>query len=403
MTNDTRTPEEIEREIERERAGLTNTLGDLQDKFSVETIARQFTDQFRAHGGDIGRSVSDAVKANPVALALTGVGLAWLMMGDRSGGRDRYDRSRSYGRTSYDDRRDPDDHYGHDNRDYDRVGQTGLPSRAAGSLQPKGRTLGPQPGDPSKPYYSGRYSDDDNTPSWARTGDDDDGRGLGAKAGDAASSVADKARSAESAATDKLKGAATAATDAGNSVAEGARNMASTASEKAAALRDRLAQGTDSLSDEARDRVIAARESALHARDSAARYARQGRDRAVDIFEEQPLIAGALALAVGAAIGAALPRSRMEDEYLGEQSDHLMDEAERIFEEEKQKIGKVAKAATDEAKKIVGEAKDNADEAAPGDTAADAVANKAKASGKRIADAAKAEAEKQKLGDMKKS
>ena len=107
MTNDTRNPEEIERDIERERAGLTNTLDDLQDRFSVETIARQFTDQFREHGGDIGRSISDAVKRNPVALALTGVGLAWLMMGNRSGDRDR-DRysDRRYGRVDFGDRKD---------------------------------------------------------------------------------------------------------------------------------------------------------------------------------------------------------------------------------------------------------------------------------------------------------
>lgn len=46
MTSNNRSPEEIEREIERERAGLTSTLDDLQDKFSVETIARQIG---RAH------------------------------------------------------------------------------------------------------------------------------------------------------------------------------------------------------------------------------------------------------------------------------------------------------------------------------------------------------------------
>ncbi|MGR3473995.1 MAG: DUF3618 domain-containing protein, partial [Sulfitobacter sp.] len=81
MTNDSRNPEEIEREIERERAGLADTLDDLQDRFSVEGIARQFSDQFREHGGDWGRSISDAAKRNPVALALTGAGLAWMMFG----------------------------------------------------------------------------------------------------------------------------------------------------------------------------------------------------------------------------------------------------------------------------------------------------------------------------------
>ena len=401
MTNDTRSPEEIEREIERQRAGLTNTLDDLQDKFSVETIARQFSDQFREHGGDIGRSVSDAVKRNPIGLALTGVGLAWLMMGDKTGSGDRYERSRNYRRNDHDD---------HDLYDDERVGRTGLPNRNA--------TSSPQPGNGNtEPYGGYRYSR--NEPTWAQFGyeadeSDDDALGIGSKARDAvadagksvsgaASTVADGARSTGSTVADKAKGAADTVSDAGQSVADGAKNLASTAADRAAALQKRLAEGTENLTEVARNRVIAARKAAVQARDAAASYTRQGRERAADIFEDQPLIAGALALAVGAALGAALPRTRVEDQYLGDQSDHLMDEAERIFEEEKQKLGNVAKAATDEVKSIVSEAKNNADDAAPAETAAQAVVDKAKSVGKRVVDAAEKEAKKQNVGDVKKS
>ena len=421
MTSDTRSPEEIEREIERERAGLSSTLDDLQNRFSVETIARQFTDQFREHGGDIGRSVSDAVKRNPVALALTGVGLAWLMMGDKSGGQNhstsvRRVRHVDYGHQHDDDQMDMD----HDGR-MDSSRSYG----ASNSSQHRAQSLGPQPGNPNKPYYSGRNNDYQNTPSWARVDHDDDHEGMGSRlrgaasgagssisgaassAGSsisgAASATADSARNAGSAVAGTAKGAASSVSQTGKSIADGARNMANDASQRAAAWRDRLAEGTENLTEEARNRVVAARESAVEARRAAASYTRQGRDRAVDIFEEQPLIAGALAVALGAALGAALPRSRMEDEYMGEHSDHLMHEAERIFDEEKAKLGKVAQAAKDEANKIAREAKQNADDAAPADTAAQAVMDKAKASGKRIADAAEAEAEKQNVGDIKKS
>ena len=420
MTNDTRSPEEIEREIERERAGLTNTLNDLQDKFSVETIARQFSDQFREHGGDIGRSVSDAVKRNPVALALTGVGLAWLMMGDKTGSGDRYDRNRDYRR---------DNRYDQDRYDDERVGRTGLPSRNASSSQHRARALEPQPGNGNtEPYGGYRYSR--NEPSWARSADyvdesDDDARGIAVKARDAVaeagksvtgaasamadgarsagSTINDGARSAGSIVADKAKGAADTVSNAGQSVADGAKNLASTATDRAVAMQKRLAEGTETLTEEARNRVIAARKAAVQARDATASYTRQGRERAADIFEDQPLIAGALALAVGAALGAALPRTRVEDHYLGDQSDQLMDEAERIFEEEKQKLGKVAKAARDEAKSIVSEAKQNADDAAPAETAAQAVVDKAKSAGKRVIDAAETEANKQNVGDVKKS
>ncbi|WP_299793857.1 DUF3618 domain-containing protein [uncultured Marivita sp.] len=405
MTNDTRSPEEIEREIERERAGLTDTLDDLQDRFSVEHVARQVSDQFREHGGDIGRSVSEAVKRNPVALALTGVGLAWLMMGDRPGDRDRYRRDAI-------DNRDYD-RYARDRRLNDgRDSRTGLPDDTASRTSHQ-RKLGPQPGlARNEPIGGYRYRRD--VPSWARS-DGDDGEGAvgseessaassaGGGVKQAASTAGHTARKAGSKIADTAKVAADAVIGAGESVAGSAEDLATSASERATALRERLAEGTENFTEEARNRVIAARERALEARDAAASYARQGREHTVDIFEEQPLIAGALAVALGAALGAALPRSRVEDQYLGETSDQLMDEAERIFQEEKQKLGKVAKAATDEAKSIVSEAKKDADDAAPAETAAQAVADKAKFSGKRTVDAAESEDKKQNVGDVKKS
>ncbi|MBV7411087.1 DUF3618 domain-containing protein [Maritimibacter sp. DP1N21-5] len=395
MTNDTRSPEDIERDIERERAGLTNTLDDLQDRFSVESIARQVTDSFREHGGDLGRSVSDAVKRNPVALALTGVGLAWLMMDKRSDSY-RHDGYRNYrGYRNSADRVQPRGYgYVADDR-YDRD-----PDHRPRSLA-------------GQPLYSGRYGSAEGTPDWARDDRDDHrsaayglrqtARDAGHRMSDTASDVSGSVRETRSSVADKAKSVATKARDAGTPVKEGAQGLASSASERASALRDRLAQGTEDLTEDARHRVVEARRRALEARDAAADYARQARGQAVDIFEQQPLVAGALAVALGAALGAALPRSRVEDEYLGEQSDHLMAEAERIFEEEREKLGKVAKAVTDETRQAAREMKAEADEAVSGSSVEQAAEDKAKSTGKRIADAAKTEAEKQDLGKVGKS
>lgn len=393
MTNETRSPKEIERDIERERAGLTNTLSDLQDRFSIESLARQVSDQVREHGGDIGRSVSDAVKRNPLALALTGAGLAWLMLSDRSGGHDHAARDARHGRFDDDDK---DGRYGR---------RHGHDARSGVADDHRSRPV----------TGTGRFARPEKTPSWARDHDSDglalssraeytapDAAGNASEAASGAggsgrgpgASVADTTRRAAGSVTDTLKGAADGVADTGRAVADSARAAATSASDRAAAMRARLAEGTEALSEEARDRVIAARESAIEARDASLRYARQGRDMAVDIFEEQPLIAGALALAVGAAIGAALPRSRTEDRYLGEQSDRLMEEAERLYAEEKEKLGKVAEAATDEARKIAQETRDEVD------SAAKSAIDKAKTSGERIAGAAETEAEKQNLGDV---
>lgn len=421
MTTDTRSPSEIEREIEQERAGLADTLENLQDRFSVETIARQFSDQFREHGGDIGRSIGDAVKRNPMALAVTGVGLAWMMLGDRSPNHRHYDgeydndRDDRFGRS-----RDGAQHY---SRRSNGVGERAR--HAARSYSTDGR-MGPQPGDPTKPYYSGAHGSTE-VPDWARpvttpgsrtASSGEDGPGLAERArsgaasvssnvSEAASSVSESARDAGSAVKDRaqsaVRDAGDAVSSAAQSVSDSARNTANAAAERAAALRDQLSEGTEAFSAEARERIVAAREKAVRAWDTASRYGEQGRERAVDLFEENPLIAGALAVAVGAALGAALPRSKPEDRYLGAQSDHLFHEAERIFNEEKEKLTEVAKAATEEAKKIAKEVKADADAKAPGQTAADAVVEKAKASGKRVADAAASEAERQQVGTVKKS
>ncbi|RKF12613.1 DUF3618 domain-containing protein [Roseovarius spongiae] len=391
MTNDNRSPEEIERDIKRERAGLSETLDDLQDKFSVETIARQVTDQFREHGGDIGRSVSTAVKSNPVALALTGVGIAWLMMGNRSGD--------DPGRVPY--------RHSHDDLDRDRSRDHATLDTREPASGPRARPVRP------RPLYSGRYGSSHTAPDWARTRDEDDDAGIaqgardaaanaGNRVADAASGLGEGARDAGASVADKAKSATASARDAGSSALHSAQDMASSASDRAAALRDRLARGTEDLTEEARQRVVRARERALEAREAAADYARRGSDRAVDIFEEQPLIAGALAVAFGAAVGAVLPRTRVEDEYFGEQSDQLIDEAERILAEEKEKIGKVAETVTEEAKQAARDVKSQADEAAPGSSVEQAAADKVTSAGKRIADAAQSEAEKQDLGDVRK-
>lgn len=78
---DTKTPDEIEREIERERAQLGSAVDELQDRFSPDRIMRELGRGLSDHGQDIGEAVTQSVKRNPVALALTGIGLAWLMSG----------------------------------------------------------------------------------------------------------------------------------------------------------------------------------------------------------------------------------------------------------------------------------------------------------------------------------
>ncbi|WP_324753277.1 DUF3618 domain-containing protein [Roseovarius sp. Pro17] len=405
MTSDSKSPEEIEREIERERAGLKDSIEDLQDRFSFDGVVQQVGDQFREHGGDFGRSVAQSARDNPVALALTGIGLAWMMFGGNRKADTRDDRYTAP-RGSHTDRLD------HDVPDY-------AARRGAAYSGPKSeaaRNTGRQPN------WARDWGHDELGASHGATSS---GRSLGDRVSGAGASIRDTAGSAKDAiasgsssaaqsvssgaasARDTAYDAASSARDTVGNAARGVRDTAgnvwSSASQRAEALQARLSEGTEHLSEEARERIAAARARAIDARDEAARRLSRGSDQVADFYDEHPLVVGAVAFAVGAAIAGALPRTRIEDEYVGGYSDDLYDEAERIYSEEVEKAQKVVKAGVDEAKNVASEFKSDVDSAAPGDqSATDAAVSKAKSAANRVADAAKDKADEENLGNISK-
>ncbi len=468
MPTDNRTPAEIERDIERERAELGDTIEELQDRFSPETIFREISRGFRDHGGDMATAVSRSVKENPVALALTGVGLAWMMFG-----RSYSDRPAQVGYTDH--RHDVRTVGGHSTSGYDpdyngdlegepydasrgsSYGTSRSPSYqtsrgsssgSSGLLDSSGRARGRSRYSDQSPLERRRaflLKNRERYPSWAsydpKDHDDDGmmarsrealsgagssvssgasrtGSAIGAGASSAARGVSQAGSSVASGASSAGSSAASAARSAGSSAASGAASVGSSissgASGAASAVSDaagrayeglgdtyrRLHEGTEHMSEAARERIVAARASAVAARERAMevvdRNWRYGRDSAADFYEEQPLVVGALAVAIGAAIAGALPRTRYEDEVFGEQSDWLFDEAERIYHEERAKLERVAGAAAGEAKSVLDEERDKLDEA--GKSAVKTATDDAKAAAQRISDKAAEEADKQKLG-----
>lgn len=367
--SDTRTPDEIERDLEKDREGLTRSIQELQETFSADNIIRSVTDNFRNHGTDVGRSVAAAARDNPLALALTGIGLGWLIFG----------QGPSTDRLSTAARRAGDSDLtmsGGRRTDYGASATAG--------------TTGPRSAVPAG-----------DGPNWIA----DEDRGPSAM-----QRARTSWRNATSATGERLRSGGRSisarAHSAGGSASHGAGQVRHRSSEMAR----RLSEGTEHLSDQARERVIAARERAVEASERARRGMSRGADRAADFFEEHPLVGGAIAFAVGAAVAGALPRSRYEDEYFGEESDRLYHEAERIFEEERAKAQRVAGAALDEAGRVGEEVKrdvdtaarsmkDHADSETSGQgSAADAAADRAKDAARRVSDAAKDKAREEELG-----
>ncbi|NDV02403.1 DUF3619 family protein [Pseudoroseicyclus tamaricis] len=454
------TPHEIERRIEKERSELSATLSEIQSRFTPDAMINEVTRTIRANGEDIGRSVARSVKENPVALAVTGVGLAWLIFGNNRSSKPAHalpeynpEMGRSVGPkagSTY----ERDDVLGADERrpDAERI------RAAAYAGQPTGASYAGRPADDRAAHYPSWYTADDELgddlppestgefsefghahqavvaereseirskardatgqakDSAHRAGDAASGAAHRAgeyasdakhRAGDAAHDAGDRARYAAGQASGRMHAGAASARAAARRARWKVSDALHSGEDYAKRLRDRLAEGTEDLSNDARERIIAARARAIDARRHAQDATRsgvargrevaiRGKDKAVDFFEDQPLVAGALAIAVGAAIAGALPRTRREDEWFGDTSDHLRDEAERIFNEERAKAERVARAAMDEAGSVMREEGEKADHAAK--DALEAAKSDAKDAAKRVEDRAKSEADKENLG-----
>ncbi|MBL8895871.1 MAG: DUF3618 domain-containing protein [Rhizobiales bacterium] len=142
-----------------------------------------------------------------------------------------------------------------------------------------------------------------------------DGPGLAARAAnsisDAASAVGDMVGGAAS-------GVATSASGAGARVAETAKGMANQASEYVSAAGETARDFADGASQMTRD-------TAASAQRKATLLGRELHGRTAALFEDYPLVVAAGGVIVGAAVAALLPRTRMENEFMGKSSDTLKD------------------------------------------------------------------------------
>jgi hypothetical protein len=180
------------------------------------------------------------------------------------------------------------------------------------------------------------------------------------------------------------------------SVANDLRDRAAgTASDLRAKAED-TAQGTRDM---ARDVGEAARMRASAARRRTSRLGHDAQERVDDMMQDQPLVLGALALAVGAAIGGALPRSRAEDRMFGEHADRAKDEIRSLAESEGRKVKATAEAVADEARSIADESVSEAGERLPsGSEIVDKADRRAREAADRLKQAGSSEAERQNLG-----
>lgn len=111
------------------------------------------------------------------------------------------------------------------------------------------------------------------------------------------------------------------------------------------------------MKDRANEKIGAMKERASGTMSSMADTTRQQYERArgsIDyLVNEQPLLLGAIGLAIGAALGAAAPRTRKEEELMGEASRNLMEKAKETGSQQLEKAKEIGSQQLEKAKEAV--------------------------------------------------
>lgn len=345
-----RSASELEREVNEERARLSETIDALQEKASVGNIVDQVMRAIGDNGGQVSRNLGRSLRDNPLPALLTGVGLVWLMAGSGRPASSRRDWE------DFDD----EDLYGDEETyagDYYRGDEAGA---YAGST--------PSSDYQARPTGYGTLSAD--TTGLGDTGDEEDRAGMLERASEAGAGLRERA-------------------------SEAGAGLRERASEFRHGAQDRLSSAGGAV----RGASEAARRRAAQTRRRMMRAGHDAREGLDSLIEEQPLVLGALALAVGAALGGALPRSRTEDRMFGAQSDRAKRSVRTMAEEEGRKVRATAGAVAAEAQHIADEAAGEVRERMPGgrDMVEQAEARLGDAAA-RLREAGEKEAERQNLG-----
>jgi len=275
----------LERETEETRAQLEHTLDELRARVSPGQLLDQATDYLRNSSGRafLG-NLRDEVVRNPLPVALVGAGIAWIAIagtvGRRSNGNGHSAAGRDWGETA----RTADD-LAHGGRGHDRE-----PSAVQRARQAAEGWV-----DDARDAVAGARD------TWREGAED-----LGARASTAYDETVGRARETAGGWADEAR---STAAEAGEAIKEGM----DTVRERAAGVYDRTAGGVRRAADKA----------AHYGR--AARHAVEPNGALINFCREQPMLVAGLGIAIGAALGAMVPPSRVEKEVMGDASRDVQD------------------------------------------------------------------------------
>lgn len=279
--DDTQTPESIEQGIEKTRSAMANTLDDLQRRLSSGNLIDQAVAYFDRRSGRMGTEIVNTVRDHPVPAALAGIGVAWLVA---AGWRAAEETSPGQGGSS------PG---GHGDSAWGRS------SLRASTEVGYGGYGGTDPGSASS--SSPEYSLGERAFTERRLGND-------RRSGNAATTTS-----------------------------QGWGQAGSGVKEKAGRIGQQLSHGMEQAREKVSETAGEMREKAGRLGEKASRQAHDVGARVQQRYDymlrEQPWVLAGLGVAAGAALAAALPRTRQENRLMGETRDRLVETARETGQE----------------------------------------------------------------------
>lgn len=316
--NGDRSPEELQQDIERHRHNLDRTLSALESKLSPGELLDEGLSYLTTGPSEFVSNLSHSARQNPVPMALTAVGLTWLIFGQRKPQQSQPERNEQHEQAS--------------------------PKDTAATVPPEDDLTDLYAFHLTQEYpFEEDEIDcivfDDFGPEAYATYEAKNRRGQ--------SSLREKAARVR----DKVGATTDQARDKAGQWTEQARENASEMREQTRARMDQVRQRMAQGSAEVRDRIEHARDvawrRARRARMATARGARETARRTGEFVERNPMTLVAAGLAVGAALAAALPVSRREDRMLGGTGETLRSKGREKVREEADRVRHAAAAARD--------------------------------------------------------
>jgi hypothetical protein len=285
QANGTKSSAEIERELDAQRDKVGARIEEIKQRLSPGQLLDEALAYTKDGGAHFAGNLGQQIQANPIPAALAAIGIGWLMMGNRMGANDELRHSASTGGSNtYDDVDYPYanigtgglrrvSHAADDSGDWWSEFETTSGDRYRARSNEHGERMGHFT-DKAGKMFSGFIDDTGNR---VRDFRDEAGNMMRGTADWANHSWRDAAQTASWG----MRAAGSAVRSARDGLMSGGRQLGGTMQDQS----DMLMRQVNSL------------------------------------FESQPLIAGALAFAAGAALGATLPHTQQEDELIGEQAD----------------------------------------------------------------------------------